>query len=139
MKITTAFVRRVCRTVRDDLRDPATALADAINQERAEGGLPSIDAKPGHAALAFRFAHGADGTHPEEPADIDWCSFAGSIPTVAEVLALANHPRLRVRWIAVEGWANIRITSEITGRRCDETDRYTDLGSSSAALWDDGS
>ena len=139
MKITTAHIRRVCRTVRDDLRAPATALANAINQERVDDELPSIDAKPGHPGLGFRFGYGADPDAPKYHGHIDWCSFAGSVPTVAEVHALAHHPRLRVRWIEIEGWPRVRVTDETTGRRCDETDRYTDLGSSSAALWDDGS
>ena len=65
--------------------------------------------------------------------------FARSVPTVAEVYDLANHPRLRVRWIDIQGWPCVRVTSEITGRRCDATSWYTDFGSISAPLWDDGS
>ena len=139
MKITTAHIRRVCRYVRDDLRASATALANAINQEREDAGLPPIDAKPGHPGLGFRFGYGVDARHPAQPANIDWCSFAGSVPTVAEVHDLANRTRPRVRWIAIEGWPRVRVTDETTGRRCDETDRYTDYGSSSATLWGDGS
>ena len=139
MKITTTHIRRVARTVRDDLRELAEMSADAINQERADDGLPSIDAKPGRPRLEFRFGYGADASHPEEHADIDWCGFAGSIPTVAEVHDLANHPRLRVRWIEVQGWPCVRVTSEINGRRCDDNTRATRYGAISTPLWDDGS